>query len=131
MLLTLNRRKRVVRCQGRVAAWTSWRSTCASLPTGTDAFAGGLLTVLLVPSEHSLQECIAALQEQGMRAWTEHLPVPADLTVVTAGMPSEEAPSTDAIAEVRRHVLAVLEATGIDVDVYGSGYLDAAASSRH
>ncbi|GAB3216345.1 hypothetical protein GCM10027586_08540 [Kineococcus gypseus] len=98
---------------------------------GVSAFAGGLLTVLLVPSEHSLQECIAVLQEQGVRAWTEHLPVPADLMVVTAGMPVEEAPSTDAIAEVRRHVLAVLEAAGIDVDVYGSGYLDATALSSH
>ena len=103
------------------------------LPEGAPArtpFAGGLLTVLLVPTEHTLDECAAVLAAAGVRTWTEPLPAPADETVLVAGVPYDEAPSMDAIGDARRHVLALLDAAGVDVDVRGSGYLTAEALER-
>ena len=94
-----------------------------------DSFTGGLLTVLLTPSEHTLDQCLAALHTAGVQAWTEHLPAPVDLAVVVAATRSDEAPGTDAIADARRSVVGVLDAAGIDVDVHGTGYVCAATSS--
>ncbi|WP_432571493.1 hypothetical protein [Kineococcus sp. SYSU DK005] len=91
---------------------------------GSSAFTGGLLTVLLSPSEHTLEQCVAALAEQGVRAWTQPLEALAGEEVVVAGVPSDQAPTMDALGEVRHRVLAVLDAAGIDVDVHGVGYLD-------
>ena len=115
------------------------RSTMDSDPQGgaqprrqaqvDESFAGGLLTTLLTPSQHTLEQCLAELQVAGVQAWTEHLPAPADLTVVVAATRSDEAPSMDAIADACRHVLGVLDSAGIDVDVHGSGYVGAAAAS--
>ena len=94
-------------------------------PGTRNPFAGGLLTVLLVPSTASHEECLAALRRAGVQAWTEHLPAPADETVSVAGVACEEAPSMDAIGDAERHVLAVLEAAGVEVEVRGSGYVGA------
>lgn len=97
---------------------------------GRNPFAGGLLTLMVVPTDCTLQQALAALQERGVRAWTENLPAPVDETVLVAAMPCEQAPSLDAIGEVSRHLLAVLQAAGVEVDVRGSGYVSAEALER-
>ena len=91
---------------------------------GSSAFTGGLLTILLSPSEHTLQQCVSALARWGVRAWTQPLDALADEDVVVAAVPSDQAPTTDALEDVRVQVLAVLDAADIDVDVHGVGYLD-------
>lgn len=90
----------------------------------SSAFTGGVLTILLTPTEHTLQQCVAALAQRGVRAWTQPLEALAGEEVVVAGVRSDQAPTMDALGEVRRRVLAVLDAAGIDVDVHGVGYLD-------
>jgi hypothetical protein len=99
-------------------------------PRTRDPFAGGLLTVMVVPTDATLDEGLAVLQREGLRVWTERLPVPAGETVLVAGMPCREAPSTDALADVNRHVLSLLDTAGIDVEVRGSGYVSAEAVAR-
>ncbi|NAZ88705.1 hypothetical protein [Kineococcus indalonis] len=95
--------------------------------TETNPFAGGLLTLFLVPTERSLEECAEVLQAHGLRAWTEQLPQPSGESVVVAAVPCERAPSTDDIGDLRRLVVAVLDAQGLDADVRGSGFTGAHA----
>ncbi|WP_432571751.1 hypothetical protein [Kineococcus sp. SYSU DK005] len=97
---------------------------------GGGAFAGGLLTLMVVPERVTLRECLAVLRQGGFRVWREHLPAPVDEEVAVAGVACDEAPSMDAIGEVSRRVLAVLEAAGVEVEVRGSGYVSADALRR-
>ncbi|WP_432571717.1 hypothetical protein [Kineococcus sp. SYSU DK005] len=94
---------------------------------GRGPFAGGLLTLMVVPERVTLRECLAVLRQGGLRVWREHLPAPVDEEVAVAGVACDEAPSMDAIGEVSRRVLAVLEAAGVEVEVRGSGYVSADA----
>ncbi|NYD24801.1 hypothetical protein [Kineococcus aurantiacus] len=98
--------------------------------TVVNPFAGGLLTVLVVPVSASLEVGLLALRERGVRAWTEHLPAVGQEVVLVAGVECEEAPSMDGITDAERSVLGVLDAAGIEVDVRGSGYVSAEAVRR-
>jgi len=94
-------------------------------------FAGGAVTVSMVPIKAAAERCVEVLQQHGLQARIEvDLPMAAGEALVVAGVPCDSKPTMQDVDAAKARVLEVLGRADIAVDFRAFGFQGARGGDR-